>query len=88
MTATALHSKLSMKGTIDLAYKDAHNILATTTDGYEVLQLLMNQVHPLLAVKDIATVDIPKYSTYCSLFQYAREINQYVKKTCDQEKVF
>ena len=40
----------------------------------------MNQVHPLLVVKNIATIDIPKYSTYNSLFRYAREIKQYVQK--------
>ena len=88
MTATALHSKLSMKGTIDLAYTDAHNILATTTDGYEVLQLLMNQFHPLLAIKNIATVDIPKYSSYRSLFRYAREIKQYVNNHAIKNRVF
>ena len=69
MMATALHTKLSMKGTISSSYSDAHNIFATTTDGYGVLQLLMNQTHPLLAVKNIATIDIPKYSTYNSLFR-------------------
>ena len=79
LTATALHSKLSATGTINAAYIDAHNLLASTTDGYEVLQLLMNQVHPLLVVKNIATVDIPKYSTYNSLFRFAREVKQYVK---------
>ena len=88
VTATALHSKLIMKGTIDSTYKDAHNILATATDGYEVLKLLMNQLHPLLAFKNIATVDIPKYSTYCSLFGYAREINQYVKNHASKSRVF
>jgi len=78
LTATALHSKLSATGTINMAYVDAHNLLASTTDGYEVLQLLLNQVHPLLVVKNIATVDIPKYSTYNSLFRFAREVKQYV----------
>ena len=79
LTATALHSKLSATGKIHVSYTDAHNLLASTTDGYEVLQLLMNQVHPPLVIKNIATVDIPKYSTYNSLFRYAREIKQYVK---------
>ena len=79
LTATALHSKLSATGTIHVSYTDAHNVLASTTDGYEVLQLLMNQAHPLLVVKNIATVDIPKYSSYNSLFRYAREVRQYVK---------
>ena len=79
LTATALHSKLSATGTIHVSYTDAHNLLASTTDGYEVLQLLMNQVHPLLVVKNIATVDIPKYLTYNSLFRYTREVKQYVK---------
>ena len=88
VSATTLHSKLSMKGTIADTYTDAHNLLATTTDGYEVLQFLMNQCHPSLAVKNIATVDIPKYSTYNSLFRYAREIKQYVKNHKIQMRVF
>ena len=48
----------------------------------------MNQVHPLLAVKNIATVDIPKYSTYRSLFRYTREINQYIKNHAIKSRVF
>ena len=78
LAATALHFKLSATGTINAAYVDSHNLFASTIDGYEVLQLLMNQVHPLLVVKNIATVDIPKYSTYNILFRFAREVKQYV----------
>ena len=37
LSSTTLHTKLSMKGTINPAYKDAHNLLAATTDGYEAL---------------------------------------------------
>ena len=57
---------------------DAHNILATTTNGFEFLQLVLQQSHPLLAIKNIATIDIPKYSTFKNLFRYAREIKTYV----------
>ena len=88
MTATALHSKLSQSKSIAESYVDAKNLLATTTDGYEFLQLLMNQQHPLLVVKNIATVDIPKYSTYKSLFRYAREIKQYVKNHNIRNRIY
>ena len=88
ITATALHSKLSQANSIAASYVDAKNLLATTTDGYEFLQLLMNQQHPLLVVKNIATVDIPKYSTYKSLFRYAREIKQYVKNHKIKNRIY
>jgi len=48
---TALHSKMSQVDTIDEKYKDAHNLRQTTTDRYVFLQLLIQQVHPLLAIK-------------------------------------
>jgi len=59
-------------------FKDVHTLLASTTDSYDFLQLMMRQIHQLLVVKNIATVDIPKYSMYKSLFQYAREIKKYM----------
>ena len=74
MTATSLHSKFSMKGTIAKLYKDAHSILVTKIDGYKFRQLIMNQTHPLLADKNITTIDIPNYLTYNIVFHYAREI--------------
>ena len=63
-TAVAIYSKLRQKHTIAKTYSAAHNRLSTTTNGFEFLKLMLNQVHPLLAFKNIATVDIPKYSTY------------------------
>ena len=78
MKATAIYAKLSQADTITTEYTDAHNILATKTNGSEFLQLLLQQVHPLLAIKHIATTDIPKYSLFKNLFRYAREIKSYV----------
>ena len=37
---TALYSKFNAEGTIASTYTDAHNLLATTTDGFVFLQLL------------------------------------------------
>ena len=78
-TAMALYSKLSHPDTIDTEYTDAHNLLATKIDGYVFLQLLVQQVHPILAITNIATIDIPKYSKYKNLFRYTREIVTYVE---------
>ena len=72
--AIALQWKCSQTDIIATSYADAYNILATTTNGYVFLQLLVNQVHPLLEVKNISTIDIPKFSKFNNLFRYAREI--------------
>ena len=88
MTATALYSKLSQNDTIAIDYADAHNMLATTTNGYEFLQLIIQQVHPLLAIKNIATIDIPKYSSFNNLFRYAREVKAYVNNHSLKQRSF
>ena len=74
VTSTTLYTKLYQIDTIAKEYSAAHNLLASITSGFEFLQLLIHQVHPLLAIKNIATVDIPKYSTYQYIYRYAREI--------------
>ena len=60
ITVTILYSKICQKDTIADSYMDAHNLLMMTTNGYDFLQLLHQHTHPLLAVKNIATADIPK----------------------------
>ena len=77
-TSTALYTKFCQIGTIDLEYKNAHSLLQTTTDGYVFLQLLLQQVHPLLKIETIAVHDIPKYSTYGDLFEFAKAIHTYI----------
>ena len=76
-TATALYTKFRQTDTIAKEYSAAHNLLSTPTSGFEFLQLLMHQTHTLLAIKNIATVDIPKYSTFNDIYRYAREIGHY-----------
>ena len=51
----------------------------TTTDGYVFLQLLIQQVHHLLAIKTVATMDITRYSSYNDVYRYAKEIVIFVK---------
>ena len=41
VTATALYKKLSQDQTILATYIDAHNILATSTNRFEFLQLVL-----------------------------------------------
>ena len=41
VTATALYTKFCQFGTISPSYTDALNLLATTTDGFQFLQLLL-----------------------------------------------
>ena len=76
---TALHSKMSQVDIIDKKYKNAHNLLQTTDDVYVFLQLLIQQVHPLLAIKTVATMDIPRDISYNDLYRYAKEIVIFVK---------
>lgn len=46
-----LHSKMSQQDTIAIDYKGAKILLETITNGFIFPQLLLQQVHPLLAVK-------------------------------------
>lgn len=88
ITATALYSKFCRNDTIDKAYVDAANLLATTIDGFEFLRLLLQHTHALLSVKNIATIAILRYSTYRSLFPYAREIKAYVSNQNLKDRSF
>ena len=87
-TATALYTKFWQTDTIAKGYLASQNFLAMTTSGFEFLQLLMNQIHPLLAIKIIATVDIPKYSTYQGLYRYSQEIGHYVANHVLKQRAF
>ena len=78
-TTTALYSKFSHPDTIATAYTDVHNLLATTTNGYVFLQLLIQQVYPLLVIAAITTINIPKYSEYKNLFRHTRKILVYAE---------
>ena len=55
------------------------NLLEITTDGFVFLQLLIQEVKPLLAIKTVITVDIPKYSSYNDLYRFSKEMILYVK---------
>ena len=77
-TTTALYTKFCQKDIIDLSYKDAQSLLKTTTDGYAFLQVLLQQVHPLLMIETVAVCDIPKYSTFGNLFTYTKAIRGFV----------
>ena len=78
ITSTAIYTKLSQADSITRSYTDAHNILATTIDRFEFLQLIMQQAHPLLAIKNISTVYIPKYSDYKNLLCCVCKITTYI----------
>ena len=73
--ATELHTKFCQDYKIEKTYKDAINLWDTETYGFDFLQLLLQKVHHLLAVQNIATVNIQKYSSFKNLFQYAKEID-------------
>jgi len=85
---TALHSKFSQDGVIYPTYTAAHNLLATTTSGYVFLQLLMQQSHVLLAIKNIATIDIPKYTDFNDIFRYVREVTVYVEAHKLRQRIY
>jgi len=58
-TSTALYTKFCEIGTIDVAYTDAHSLLQTTTNGYVFLQLLLQQIHPLLNIDILPSTTFP-----------------------------
>ena len=60
VTATALYTKFCQADVINKSYTDAQNLLMATINGYNFLQLLIRQIHSLLSVYGIATVDITK----------------------------
>ena len=74
----ALYSKFCMNNVINSSYKDALNLLMTTTNGLIFLKIIQQQVHPSLKIDTIVTIDIPKYSDFNSLFRYAREVTVYI----------
>ena len=88
MIATAIYAKLSQDDSIATEYTNTHNILATTTNSFEFLQLLLQQFHPLLAIKNIATINVPKYSALKNLFRYAREIKSYINNHALKQRSF
>ena len=51
LTATTLCSNFFQKETIAESYTGVHSLLAITTNGFEVLQLLNQKTHTLLALK-------------------------------------
>ena len=87
-TSTALYTKFCQIGTIDETYKNVHSLLQTTTDSYVFLQLLLQQVHPLLKIDTITVFDIPKYSTFRNLFEYAKAIHSYVSNHALKNRLF
>ena len=87
-TATVLYTKFCQTDTIDPSYKDAQSLLEPTTDGYVFLQLLLQQVHPLLMIETVAVRDIPRYSTFKNLFTYAKAIRLYVNNHALQHRLY
>ena len=82
------YTKICRKDTIDTAYIDVHNLLATTTDVYVFIQLIIAQVHPRLTLKMINMVDIPKYSSFEDLFHYARKVTVYIDNHAFKNRTF
>ena len=87
-TATALYIKFYQAGTIYPSYTEALNLLAATTDGFLFLDLLLQQSHPLLLIKSIATIDILKYSDFNDMYRYAREVALYVANLALEQRSF
>ena len=87
-TATALYTKFRQIDSIAKEYSAAHNFLATTTSGFEFLQLIMHLAHPLLTINNIATIYIPKYSTFNDIYRYAREIGHYIYNHALKQREF
>ena len=71
-----------------MAYKDAHSMLQTTTDGYVFLQLLLQQVNPLLKIDTIYIHNILKYSTFKNLFEFAKAIHLYVANHALKNRIY
>ena len=66
-TATSLYTKIFQASTISPSFTNAINLLATTPDRFQFLQLFLQQLHLLLSIKSIVMVDIPKYSNFNDL---------------------
>ena len=79
-TADCLYQKFRQEKVIDDDFSLAHNLLDTTSDGYEFLFQLLRLVHSNLMLKSSATQDIPKFSDYKDIYKYARGIKEYQKQ--------
>ena len=78
--STAIYSKCMQDKIIDESFTEAINLRATTRNGFQFLQLLLQLTHPKLTITSVATIDIPKFSDSNDLFVYAKEILDFVDK--------
>ena len=53
INVTTLHVNLEQEDMVSSTYMDAKILLATTTNGFEFLQLLLHQVHPYLYINKL-----------------------------------
>mgnify|MGYP003324218602 CR=1 FL=1 len=78
--STTIYSKCMQDNIVDESFTEAINLPATTRNGYQFLQLLLQLIHPILTINSIAMMDIPKVSDPNDLFVYAKEILDFVDK--------
>ena len=78
--SATLYSKFRQDSVIPATFKDAANLLDSTHDGYEFLQLILQLSHPRLMVHSIATMNIPTYNSSKDLFVYAKQIKDFVSR--------
>lgn len=87
-TAVTLYAKLVDSETIPASFKRARQLLSITTDGYVFLQELIRMVHPMLSVKQIASVDIPNFSDTNDIYAYAASIVDWCERHYMKQRRF
>ena len=69
-------------------YTDALNFVATTTNRFEFLHILLHQSHLMISIKATATINIPKHSDFNDLYMYAKELNLHVVSHALEQRSF
>lgn len=77
ITGDILYQKFRQKDVMSNSYETAHNLLNTTTNGYEFLLLLLCQVHTKLLIRPFATVNIQRFSSYKCIYKYTKGLEDY-----------
>ena len=80
ITGDILYQKFRQTDVISDSYETAHNLLDTTTNGYESLLLLLRQFHTKLLIRPSATVDIPQFSTYKCVYKHGNGLKDYKRQ--------
>ena len=79
-TAVTIYAKMVQNDVISHTFTMARKLLSVTTNGFDFLKELLRLVHPMLSINQIASINIPNFSTSGDLYTYAASILHWIEK--------